>query len=62
MKPSISGGYRNAQGLKVRASVKAGGVTVQHNRRVLKVRSGLKSGGIDPLGGGNHSRNLLVLR
>src|SRR5260221_11195069 len=38
----------SARGMKVRTSVKAGGLTVQHNRKVgrVKVRTSVKAGGI----------------
>jgi hypothetical protein len=42
-------------GLKVRTSVRAGGMNFQHNRRVLKVRTTLKSGGVTT----QHNRRLL---
>lgn len=44
--------------LKVRSALKAGGITVQHNRRTMKVTSGLKAGGFWP----NHSHRLLVVK
>lgn len=46
-------------GLKVRTSVKAGGIGVNHNRKSgLKVRSGMQGGG---LATANHIRNELTL-
>jgi hypothetical protein len=45
-------------GLKVRAGVKAGGMSRQHNRRVLKVLTGVRVGGIAT----QHNRRVLKLR
>jgi hypothetical protein len=41
--------------LKVRTAVKAGGMTVQHNRGGLQVRAGAKAGGMSA----QHNRALL---
>ncbi len=48
--------------MKVKTSLKACGVSPQHNRRGLKVRSSIKAGGICYGCGGNHSRNALKVR
>lgn len=49
---------RNKAGLKIRATVKAGGIGGNHNRAALKVRTTIKAGGI----GGNHNRTALKVR
>jgi len=43
-------------GLKVRSAIKAGGLTINHNRSGLKVRSAVKAGYTLA---DNHNRNLL---
>lgn len=45
----------NKKGLKMQTTIKAGGLTVQHNRRVLAVRTGVRAGGFC-VGCGNHNR------
>jgi hypothetical protein len=46
-------------GLKVKTSVKAGGLsTVNHTRGALKVRSAVKAGGLSTV---NHTRGALAL-
>jgi hypothetical protein len=48
------------RGLKVKTSVKAGGLTmINHNRSGLKVRGGVKAGG---LSGTNHNRGGVKVR
>jgi len=37
-------------GIKVKSSVKAGGLNMNHARRALKVRAGVKAGGHCPVG------------
>src|SRR6185312_792530 len=45
-------------GLKVRSAIKAGGLTINHNRSGLKVRSAVKAGGLTI----NHNRSGLKVR
>ena len=47
-------------GLKVKASIKAGGMPLNHNRNGLKVKAGIKAGEIVFLR--NHSARLLLAR
>ena len=47
-------------GLKLKADVRAGGITpLNHNRRGLRVKAGLKAGGMVPL---NHNRRALQVK
>ncbi|HEX3905890.1 MAG TPA: hypothetical protein VH853_23920 [Polyangia bacterium] len=47
------------RGLKVKTSVKAGGLkTVNHNRAGLKVKTSVKAGGLKTV---NHTRSALAL-
>jgi len=45
-------------GLKIKATIKAGGILPNHTRSALKVRSAIKTGGILP----NHTRSGLVVK
>jgi len=46
-------------GLAIKTSIKAGGLSLNHNRSALKVRSSVKAGG---LGTSNHSRAVVSVR
>jgi hypothetical protein len=39
-----------SSGIKVKSSVKAGGLNMNHTRPALKVRAGVKAGGYCPAG------------
>jgi len=47
--------YMKSSGLRIKSTVKAGGISFNHNKAALKVKSGAKAGGISF----NHNKPLL---